>query len=245
MKIPKKSLGQNFLLDKNIGSKIISQIKVTGNNIIEIGPGNGILTDIILENDPKELIIIEKDDDLTNNLKKKYKNNKKVKIINDDVKNINFCKFKNTKIISNLPYNISTKIILKLLLELNKSSNEMVFMIQKEVAEKFKYYKNKKINKYNFFIKICTDYKIVFNVSNQVFYPKPKVDSSVVYFKIKNNLINKKNLLNFCNTIFINQRKKIKNNIKYDMKNLRLLKIIEQRVENTKIEDLLYLFNKS
>ena len=111
----KKSLSQNFLIDKNISKKIIKEIKIKNQLIIEIGPGYGFLTDYILKEKPKKLILIEKDNILFKFLKDKYKNFNEVKIINKDILKVNLINYKKSIIISNLPYNISTKIILDLL----------------------------------------------------------------------------------------------------------------------------------
>ena len=111
MEKPKKSLSQNFLIDKNISNKIVDQTIVKDKYILEIGPGNGFLTDNILQRNPKKIYLIEKDYNLKNALFKKYKNNKKVEIIGDDILLTNLDRFKNLIIISNLPYNISSKII--------------------------------------------------------------------------------------------------------------------------------------
>ena len=127
---PKKSLSQNFLIDKNVAKKIISQTSVKNKIVLEIGPGLGFLTDYILENNPKKIILIEKDNYLSKKLKIKYLRNKKVIVINKDFLKYDITKLNNIIIISNLPYNISTKIILKLLY-FNKQIEEMIFMIQK------------------------------------------------------------------------------------------------------------------
>ena len=82
---PKKSLGQNFLHDMNIIKKIVNLTTVKGKHIIEIGPGKGSLTDEILSRKPKSLILIEKDFILSKELSIKYKNNKKVKVFNNDI----------------------------------------------------------------------------------------------------------------------------------------------------------------
>ena len=85
MNIPKKSLGQNFLIDKNIIKKIIDLVEIKDKNIIEIGPGKGALTNEILKKSPKSLILIEKDNNLVKNLSSIYASNKKVKIHNEDI----------------------------------------------------------------------------------------------------------------------------------------------------------------
>ena len=143
MLVPKKSLGQNFLIDHNICNKITKLINIKNQNIIEIGPGRGMLTDKIYNQKPKKLILIEKDYNLYKILKKKYKNINNILIYNCDALNFNFEKIKDLKIISNLPYNIATKVILKLIINY-KNINKMVFMIQKETSEKFKYKRKKK-----------------------------------------------------------------------------------------------------
>ena len=116
MRFAKKSLGQNFLKDKNIIKKIIGLIKVKNKNIIEIGPGNGALTNEILNNKPKSLILIEKDNILTNSLKLKYKNIKNIKVYNNDILDFDLerIRFKNFIIFGNLPYNISSQILVKI-----------------------------------------------------------------------------------------------------------------------------------
>ena len=236
---PKKSLGQNFLIDKNIIKKIINQTNIENQNIVEIGPGLGNLTDFIINEKPKSLLLIEKDFKLFNYLKKKYKDNKTIKIINTDALKYNFSELSNIKIISNLPYNISTKIIIKLIFY-NKNIKNIICMIQKELAEKFDYNKSK-MNKYKFIIKLCCNYKILFNVSNKVFYPKPKVKSKVVEFKLKNVKIDKNKLLNFTNKIFRNRRKNLRNKIENSL--LINEEIINKRVEELSFEELLKIYN--
>ena len=114
---PKKSLGQNFLKDKNIVNKIINSINIKGNNIIEIGPGLGALTYEIIKLKPKNLIIIEKDILLFNEIKNQIKN-EKIIILNSDALKFDFQNLYNYQILSNLPYNISSK-FLKYLQSLN------------------------------------------------------------------------------------------------------------------------------
>jgi len=236
---PKKSLGQNFLIDKNIIKKIINQTNIKNENIVEIGPGLGNLTDFIINKKPNNLILIEKDLKLFNHLKKKYKDKKNIKIINTDILEFNFSNLRNIKIISNLPYNLSTKIIIKLIFY-NKNIKNIICMIQKELAEKFDYNKCK-MNKYKFIIKLCTNYKMLFNVSNNVFYPKPKVNSKVVEFKLKNINIDKKRLLNFTNMVFKNKRKNLRNKIKYS--SFIDEKILSKRIEELNFKELLKIYD--
>ena len=110
----KRSLSQNFLVDKNISKKIFDKNIVKNKTILEIGPGYGFLTDSILLKKPKKIILVEKDTNLKEKLYEKYKDNKKVEIIGSDILSLKLNKFKDLIIISNLPYNISTKVILYL-----------------------------------------------------------------------------------------------------------------------------------
>ena len=233
----KKSLSQNFLIDKNISRKIVEQTKVKGNYILEIGPGYGFLTDSILEKDPKKVYLIEKDHNLKKILIQKYKNNKKVNIIGDDILLTSLNEFKNLIIISNLPYNISSKIILYLF-SYKKNIHEMIFMIQKEMAFKFDY-KLPKMNKYKFLTRVVSNYTRCFDVSSKVFYPKPKVNSTIVKFKFnkKNIDLNKANY--FSNKIFKNVRKKIYNNLNTNIDN----NLFYRRVNQLNIDELICIYD--
>ena len=168
MLIPKKSLGQNYLLDRNIAKKIIDSINILNQTIIEIGPGTGKITDEIIKEGPEKLIIIEKDNKLYELLLKKYTNINNVEILNIDAFDYDYSVLKNAKIISNLPYNISTKLIIKLLCDY-KIISEMLFMVQKEVAYKMDYNKNSKNNKLKLIVEATSNFKIIHNLSNKVF----------------------------------------------------------------------------
>ena len=124
----KKSLGQNFLIDSNIIRKIIGLTNVFDKNILEIGPGKGALTDEILKNKPKSLTLIEKDNLLSNELKLKYNDNKKITIYNKDVLKFNFEKKlkKDTIIFGNLPYNIASQILVNIIKFKNGLLNTLV-----------------------------------------------------------------------------------------------------------------------
>ncbi len=218
MKYFKKSLGQNFLIDNNIIRKIINLSQIENNNILEIGPGKGSLTKEILKRKPKSLILIEKDNSLFNSLKKEYKNNKKIKLYCEDFLKFKVEKIKEKEIIvfGNLPYNISSQILIKFLRlnNLNENFKELTFMFQKELGEKI-------IGKYTTShygrLSIIRNYKLKilkkFLVSNNCFYPKPTIKSMVIKFKPKNtNEIKIKNILNLekiTNILFSNKRKMI------------------------------------
>jgi 16S rRNA (adenine1518-N6/adenine1519-N6)-dimethyltransferase len=219
MLYPKKSLGQNFLIDKNIINKITSLKNIKNRNILEIGPGRGALTEKILEKNPKSLILIEKDYKLYEVLKKKYKNNNKVTLFNSDILKIDLEKIIDIKsiVFGNLPYNISSQILVKLIKFKNwpPKFTDLIFMFQKEVAEKI-------IGKSFGRLTIITNYRLKlsnkFDVSPNCFYPKPKITSSVLHLSPIKKEINKiKNLDNLemiTNIFFSNKRKMIKKNYK-------------------------------
>ena len=234
----KKSLSQNFLNDKNISNKIVRQTILKNKIVIEIGPGYGFMTDSILKMNPKKIILIEKDYSLVKFLKNKYRNNKNIVIIESDILKYNFENYKNLIILSNLPYNISTKVILYLF-TFNKNILEMVFMIQKEVAEKFDY-NIISMNKYKFLTKIMTSYLRYFEVSPKVFVPQPKVQSSVVKFEFKKENIDMDRVNIFSQLIFKNVRKKIYKNLKIEKSENRIL---NKRVSELTIDELLWIYN--
>ena len=233
----KKSLSQNFLIDNNISKKILKYTDIKGKKVLEIGPGYGFLTDKILQKKPKKLILIEKDFNLTVYLKNKYKEIKKIIIICADILKYDLNKFNNLIVISNLPYNISTKVILYLF-NFSQNITEMILMLQKEVAQKFNY-KIENMNKYKFLTKIVSNYLICFDVSSNVFFPKPKVSSSVVKFKFKKNIYNIKKAKIFSDKIFRNVRKKITNNIKINNNS----PLLGKRVNQLNIDELLNIYN--
>ena len=210
----KKSLGQNFLIDKNILEKIINITKVQDKIILEIGPGTGNLTSYILKRNPKKLIVIEKDYELAYNLKNKYNN--QIKIINEDVLQIdetNLVKEKVT-VFGNLPYNISTEILSKWIINLKDKFwfECLVLMFQKEVADRI----IAKFNTSNYGrLSIICNWKLnikkICDIKPEAFSPKPKINSSLLIFHPKENFIkiNNPRKLEEITRIFFNQRRKM------------------------------------
>ena len=234
---PKKSLSQNFLIDQNICRKILNFTSIKNKIVLEIGPGYGSLTDFILKKTPKKLFLIEKDLNLISHLKKKYMSKSNITIIEKDILKFDLNNFSNLIVISNLPYNISTKIILYLF-KYNKNILEMILMVQKEVAQKFDYNLHK-MNKYKFYTRLVSDYNICFDVSSQVFIPKPKVRSSIVKFKFNKKLESLEKAEYFSKLIFRNVRKKISNNIRIK-KNHHLS---NKRINELSIKELLTIYD--
>ena len=186
---PKKSLGQNFLVDKNIINKIVSLAKIKKKNIVEIGPGTGNLTKEIIKQEPSSLILIEKDKFLSKDLNNNFKN-KKTKVFNKDILNFNLEKIikKNSIIFGNLPYNISSQILIKIIKfkDWLPKYDKLILMFQKEVADKI--LANHNTSSYGR-ISIITKYRLRivdhFDVSMNCFFPKPKVNSTVLVFEPK------------------------------------------------------------
>ncbi|MAH53531.1 MAG: ribosomal RNA small subunit methyltransferase A [Candidatus Pelagibacter sp.] len=218
----KKSLGQNFLIDQNIIEKIIKIGKIEKNKtILEIGSGNGSLTRKITSTNAKKIIAVEKDNKLASLLKNNFNNFKNVKIINDDIFNVikNNNLEQNTIVFGNLPYNISTQILASLtLLEKWPPWYEvMILMFQKEVANRILAKKNTKdFGRLSILCNWRLDIKKHFDVSKNCFFPKPKVNSTVLSFRPKKNINfnikNPKNLEMITRVLFTNRRKMINKN---------------------------------
>ena len=210
----KKSLGQNFLIDKKILQTITSVTDLENKTVLEIGPGTGNLTSYILKKNPKKFFVIEKDNELVKKLEDKFSN--QLKIINEDVLKIDETKlFKNKVIVfGNLPYNISTEILSKWIINLKDSFwfECLILMFQKEVADRI----IAKSNSSNYGrLSIISNWKLNINkicdIKPEAFSPKPKVDSSLLFFYPKKNFekINNPNNLEKVTRIFFNQRRKM------------------------------------
>jgi len=213
----KKSLGQNFLIDQNIIDKIIHTVEVKNKSILEIGPGTGNLTKNILKEKPKKLIVIEKDNYLAESLKKNY--NDDIKVIKDDVLKINENNLDMDilTVFGNLPYNISTEILCNWILNIKNKNfwfDNLVLMFQKEVAERI----IGKFNTKNYGrLSILSNWKLeierICDVKPSSFFPKPKIDSSILLLKPKLNffpLTNPKNLEKLTRIFFMHKRKMLK-----------------------------------
>ena len=217
---PKKSLGQNFLIDKNILKKIVTMSKILNKDVLEVGPGTGNLTEYILKEKPNKIFLIEKDKSLCDQLQLKFQN--KVEIKNNDILKINEKNISNNKLVvfGNLPYNISTKIICNWVLKLEKDFwfSELILMFQKEVADRIISKTNTSdYGRLSIFLNWKMNVKKVFDISPNCFYPKPKIQSTLVHFTPKKDYcrINKSKNLEMVTRIFFNQkRKKIKNPLK-------------------------------
>ena len=215
--IAKKSLGQNFLIDKNIINKIINVVPIKDKSILEVGPGTGNLTSFILNQNPKKFIVIEKDKNLAMNLEKIFKN--KVIVINQDILDVDEKFLSNDKlnVFGNLPYNISTEILCKWILNLDKEKfwfSNLILMFQKEVADRI----IANVNTSNYGrLSVLSNWKLdikkICEIKPQSFSPKPKIDSSLILLKPKKNFFkikNPKNLEKITRIFFNHRTKRIK-----------------------------------
>ena len=214
MIVPKKSLGQNFLTDRYVLEKITNIVSIKNKYVLEIGPGTGNLSSFILKKSPKKLIAIEKDNLLAENLKDNF--NDQMTIINKDILEIDetsLCKNKVT-VFGNLPYNISTEILNKWIINLNDKIwfDCLILMFQKEVAERI-------IAKFNTSsygrLSVLANWKLnikkICDIKPESFSPRPKVNSSLLFFTPKKNFFSFKDSKNLekITRIFFNQRRKM------------------------------------
>ena len=210
----KKSLGQNFLTDRSVLEKIANITTIKDKNILEIGPGTGNLTSFILKNNPKKMIVIEKDDSLANHLNEIF--NDQLTIINDDVLNIdeNSIFKEKVTVFGNLPYNVSTEILNKWIVNLKDVSwfDHLVLMFQKEVADRI-------IAKFNTStygrLSILSNWKLnikkICDINPECFSPRPKIISSLLFFSPKKNFYKIKDPKNLekVTRVFFNHRRKM------------------------------------
>jgi len=210
----KKSLGQNFLIDRNVLEQIVNTVEIKNKEILEIGPGSGNLTQYILKKKPKKIFVIEKDNDLSLLLQEKFNN--EISIINDDVLTISEDKISKEKltVFGNLPYNISTEILSKWIVNLNKKIwfNELILMFQKEVAERIIAKSDTSTyGRLSILSNWKLDVKKIIDIKPKSFSPRPKIDSSLLVFFPKKKFFNLKNPKNLemITRIFFNQRRKM------------------------------------
>jgi len=212
----KKSLGQNFLIDQNIIEKILDLVEIKNKSILEVGPGTGNLTSKILKKNPKKLIVIEKDDRLIDLLRNSF--GSKINIINEDVLKVdeNFLVEEKLSVFGNLPYNISSEILCKWILNIKENSwfDCLILMFQKEVADRIiAKFDTKNYGRLSILANWKLDIEKICDVKPTSFSPVPKVDSSILFFKPKKNFFkfnNPKNLEMITRIFFMHRRKMIK-----------------------------------
>jgi len=212
----KKSLGQNFLIDREVLEKIVSITNIVNKEVLEIGPGSGNLTTYILKQKPKKLYVVEKDDDLAIILKEKF--DTEIEIINDDILKISEDKISDQKlsVFGNLPYNISTEILSRWILNLGSNFwfESLILMFQKEVADRIiSEFNNSKYGRLSILSSWKLNIKKIIDIKPQSFSPRPKIDSSLLLFTPKKKffeLTDPKNLEKITRIFFSQRRKMLK-----------------------------------
>tara|TARA_Y100000590_G_scaffold457362_1_gene609835 strand:- start:9646 stop:10443 length:798 start_codon:yes stop_codon:yes gene_type:complete len=214
----KKSLGQNFLTDKNIINKIVNLEHLADKRVFEIGPGSGNLTGVVNNKKPKSVFLIEKDIRFCKILKEKYGSIKNYKILNADILKYNLNNYENREVIvfGNLPYNISTQILAKFI-KVNSWPpfyKKIIFMFQNEVADRILARPNtSNFGRITILTNLRLDVVEHFKISKKCFFPIPKIDSKIIVFKPKEKInfrISKiENLEKITQTFFSNKRKMI------------------------------------
>lgn len=240
---PKRSLGQNFFANLNLGIALIEKsLESNPKKVIEIGGGRGFFTKILVEKNV-DVVVIEKDEVLSENLKFLFPN---VQVYNEDIFSENilalFKENSSTVCFGSLPYNISKKIIS--CVAVNSTLENFYFIIQKEVAEKYASRdKNSILSVTN---KIYFDTEIIFDIAPENFKPKPNVVSCFVKFSRNENLKLVKDIekfLEYLHKAFKQPRKMLKNNLEkhYNM-NSDMSNLLKKRAEDLSFEEHLNLF---
>ena len=245
---PKKSLGQHFLNDTRIAKKIVESLSPC-QNILEIGPGTGILTKYLIKKN-NNLKLVEIDNESVSYLISELKINKNI-IFNQDFLNLNLSKLfenNNFSIIGNFPYNISSQIVFKII-ENRELIAEMCGMFQYELAERI--CENEGSKKYGIISVITQAFfetKLLFEVSNNFFSPPPKVNSAVILLKRKKNLkidCDEKLFFKIVKLSFQQRRKTLRNSLKQInlTENLREHTIFDKRPEQLSVDQFIDLTN--
>ncbi|MBD1157151.1 ribosomal RNA small subunit methyltransferase A [Pelagibacterales bacterium SAG-MED20] len=223
----KKSLGQNFLIDRNVLEKIVNTVEIKNKEILEIGPGSGNLTSYILKKEPKKIYVIEKDDNLATLLDQKFNN--ELNIINEDVLKISENKISKEKltVFGNLPYNVSTEIISKWIINIDKQFwfNSLVLMFQKEVADRIIAIQDTaNYGRLSILSNWKLNVKKILDIKPESFKPKPKIDSTLLVFTPKKKFFeieNAKNLETITRIFFSQRRKMLKKPFNQIFKNAK------------------------
>jgi 16S rRNA (adenine1518-N6/adenine1519-N6)-dimethyltransferase len=246
----KKSLGQNFFINRNLCEQITNIIlEQTPDLLVEIGPGTGSFTSFLKENFGGQMLLIEKDDTLATELKKLYTD---IDIVNSDFLEYNLNElneYKEKKILfwGSLPYNVSKPIIRKIISSPLFNST-CYFIIQKEVAEKY-IAKEPNNNLLAVETTIYADVKKLFDISPDSFRPRPKVTSSFVSFTPKENIedeLKERSFVKFLQASFSQPRKTLKNNlrnfnIEYDSE---IEELLSKRPQHLSLDEFTLLFKK-
>ena len=233
--VPSKRFGQNFLIDKNIIKKILNQAKLGSKDIVlEIGPGIGTMTRELAKKAQK-IIAVEKDPKMIEILKETTQDFQNIEIINADIMKYEVpkIKYRDYKVVANLPYYITSPVIRKLL-ETENKPKEIILMVQKEVAQRICVLPPK-TNLLAISVQFYAKPKIISYVSKKAFFPKPKVDSAIIQLKIsgQNSKIDREKFFKIVKAGFSHPRKQLANNL------LKELDFLGKEINKEKIIALL------
>ena len=251
-----KSLGQNFLVDKNFVDKIVAAADVSGKNVIEIGPGIGTIT-YEMAKVAKKVVAIEIDDNLIPIIEENMAEFDNFDLIHEDILKADLEKIvaeefagESFKVVSNLPYYITTPIIEKLVTS-NLPCTDMTIMVQKEVADRMlATEKDKEYSSLSVFVKYYSDAKKVTNVPKSVFMPQPKIDSTVLKLELRKYTddVDEAKLFSLIHAGFNKRRKTILNSLSDAVEKEKLRLAFEKlgiknnlRAENLSLDDFINL----
>lgn len=251
-----KSLGQNFLVDKNFVDKIVDAADVSGKNVIEIGPGIGTIT-YEMAKVAKKVVAIEIDDSLIPIIEENMEEFDNFDLIHEDILKADLEKIvaeefagESFKVVSNLPYYITTPIIEKLVTS-NLPCTDMTIMVQKEVADRMlATEKDKEYSSLSVFVKYYSDAKKVTNVPKSVFMPQPKIDSTVLKLNLRKYTddMDEAKLFSLIHAGFNKRRKTILNSLSDAVEKDKLRLAFEKlgikgnlRAENLSLDDFISL----
>lgn len=235
----KRSLGQNFFINKNLGESIVQYIP-RGNTVVEIGPGQGFFTQLLTERF-KDVIAIEKDKELADILKQLHT---KVQIFEADFLSfdLNLLPSRHVSFFGSLPYNVS-KPIIKKIIESDYFTNPAYFIVQKEVAEKYIY--KKPYNILSLTTAIYADTKKIFNIGPESFRPRPNVESALLQLTpAKRDIQQKDTLKELIINSFRQPRKNLKNNLRNTPFEEYLGEYSSKRASDLTLEEYLDILKK-
>ncbi|MCI0450352.1 MAG: 16S rRNA (adenine(1518)-N(6)/adenine(1519)-N(6))-dimethyltransferase RsmA [Chlorobi bacterium] len=254
---PRKSLGQNYLIDENICRNIVNSFDIKeSDNVIEIGPGQGAITKYIIEK-TKNLTVIELDEKNCKILSKKFPD---LKILNNDFLKLEFYRIEilqpakggtqnfKFRIIGNIPYNVTSEIIFKLIDNRHFVADAQL-MVQEEVAQRLTGKPNtKEYGIPSVLVQVFSKPKLLFKVSRSCFYPIPGVDSRIIHFDFNHSLENTiKDVVFFKKLVraaFGTRRKTLKNSLKSLKKDLNKINFdFSRRAENLTVNEFITLNN--
>jgi len=255
----KKSLGQNFLIDKNFVDKIVDAADIENQNVLEIGPGIGTIT-YEMAKVAKKVVAIEIDQNLIPILDQNLDEFDNTLVINEDILKVDLKKLvekefdgESFKVVSNLPYYITTPII-EMLITSNLPCTDMTIMVQKEVGQRMLAdEKDKEYSSLSVFVKFYSETKFLVNLPKSVFMPQPKIDSTILNLRLRlyHDKVNQNLLFKLVRAGFNKRRKTILNSLSdvVSKDDLRLvfakLDIKENlRAENLSLDDYINLANE-